>query len=448
MKRKFLHLLNVSILFIILSFSLSQPVFANNNLKGENQAIVMTASGPLTPAMLQYLTRGLSYAQNQGAELIIFQLNTPGGEIELLTRMVTAIRGSHIPVVIYIAPRGAMAGSAGTVITLAGHVAAMAPETAIGAASPVGSQGEDIGQTMETKAKEILRATVRSLAERRNPEAIALAEDTIQNARAVSSAEALKIGLIDFIANDTSDLIAQLDGFQVHTVDGDLVLSTKDLVQVPLNSSLIEQLLQMLTNPNIVFLLLSVGVQAILIELSSPGGWVAGFIGAVCLALATYGLGILPVNWFGIVFLLLSFILFMLDIKAPTHGALTVAGIGSFIVGGLVLFNSPGIPDFQKVSVPLVIGSAVVTGAIFFVIVGFALRARKRPIISGQESLVERVGIVREVLDPNGSVQLGGELWSAESEGEVVIPVGMKVKVVTVKGLKLIVREVSPTNEK
>ena len=231
-------------------------------------------------------------------------------------------------------------------------------------------------------------------------------------------------------------------------MDGDLVLSTKDLVQVPLNSSLIEQLLQMLTNPNIVFLLLSVGVQAILIELSSPGGWVAGFIGAVCLALATYGLGILPVNWFGIVFLLLSFILFMLDIKAPTHGALTVAGIGSFIVGGLVLFNSPGIPDFQKVSVPLVIGSAVVTGAIFFVIVGFALRARKRPIISGQESLVEKIGIVREVLDPNGSVQLGGELWSAESEGEVVIPVGTKVKVVTVKGLKLIVKEVSPTNDK
>ena len=227
MKRKSLHLLNFSILFIILSFSLSQPVFAYNNLKDGNQAIVMTASGPLTPAMLQYLTRGLTYAKIQGAHLVIFQLNTPGGEIELLTRMVTAIRGSHVPVVIYIAPRGAMAGSAGTVITLAGHVAAMAPETAIGAASPVGSQGEDIGQTMETKAKEILRATVRSLAERRSPEAIALAEDTIQNARAVSSAEALKIGLIDFIANDTSDLITQLDGFQVHTVDGDLVLSRR-----------------------------------------------------------------------------------------------------------------------------------------------------------------------------------------------------------------------------
>ncbi len=163
----------------------------------------MTASGPLTPAMLQYLTRGVTYAEQQGAELVIFQLNTPGGDIELLTRMVTVIRESHVPVVVYIAPRGAMAGSAGTVITLAGHVAAMAPETAIGAASPVGAQGEDIGQTMEAKTKEILKATVRSLAERRSPEAIALAQDTIENARAVSSTEALKVGLIDFIATDT-----------------------------------------------------------------------------------------------------------------------------------------------------------------------------------------------------------------------------------------------------
>lgn len=174
----------------------------------------------------------------------------------------------------------------------------------------------------------------------------------------------------------------------------------------------------------------------------------AGFIGIVCLALATYGMGILPVNWFGIVFLILSFVLFLLDIKAPTHGALTIAGIGSFIAGGLILFNSPGIPDFQRVSVPLVIGSALVTGAIFFTIVGFALRAQKKPIISGQESLTERIGIVRDVLDPNGSVQLGGELWSAESEGDVVIPVGSKVKVVTVKGLKLIVRMYTPSGNK
>ena len=206
MNKKALHLLNLCLLFALLLPTIifnSHPVAASNPQQGTKEAIIMTASGPLTPAMLQYLTRGVTYAEQQGAELVIFQLNTPGGDIELLTRMVTVIRESHVPVVVYIAPRGAMAGSAGTVITLAGHVAAMAPETAIGAASPVGAQGEDIGTTMEAKTKEILKATVRSLAERRSPEAIALAQDTIENARAVSSTEALKVGLIDFIANDT-----------------------------------------------------------------------------------------------------------------------------------------------------------------------------------------------------------------------------------------------------
>lgn len=442
MNKKALHLLNLCLLFALLLPSLilnAHPVSASNSLQGSKEAIIMTASGPLTPAMQQYLNRGVTYASLQGAELVIFQLNTPGGDIELLTRMVTVIRESHVPVVVYIAPRGAMAGSAGTVITLAGHVAAMAPETAIGAASPVGAQGEDIGQTMEAKTKEILKATVRSLAERRSPEAIALAQDTIENARAVSSTEALKVGLIDFIANDTGDLLSQLDGFKVFTVNGETTLSTNGIVEVPFNSSLIEQLLQTLTNPNIVFILLSIGVQAILIELSSPGGWVAGFVGVVCLALATYGLGILPVNWFGILFLVLSFVLFLLDIKAPTHGALTIAGIGSFIAGGLVLFNSPGIPDFQRVSVPLVVGTALITAVIFITIVGFALRAQKKPVITGQEAMKERTGIVRKELNPYGSVQMGGELWSAESENGSIIAEGTRVSVVKVKGLTVIV---------
>jgi len=442
MNKKALHLLNLCLLFALLLPSLilnAHPVAASDPHKGQNEAIIMTASGPLTPAMLQYLTRGVTFAEQQGAGLVIFQLNTPGGDIELLTRMVTVIRESDVPVVVFIAPRGAMAGSAGTVITLAGHAAAMAPETAIGAASPVGAQGEDIGTTMEAKTKEILKATVRSLAERRSPEAIALAQDTIENARAVSSTEALKVGLIDIIAGDTGDLLNQLDGFKVFTVNGEITLSTKDIVEVPFNPSLIEQLLQTLTNPNIVFILLSIGVQAILIELSSPGGWVAGFIGVVCLALATYGLGILPVNWFGILFLVLSFVLFLLDIKAPTHGALTIAGIGSFIAGGLVLFNSPGIPDFQRVSVPLVVGTALITAVIFITIVGFALRAQKKPVITGQEAMKERTGIVRKELNPYGSVQMGGELWSAESENGSIIPEGTRVSVVTVKGLTVIV---------
>jgi len=404
--------------------------------------LILTLNGELTMPWVEYLTRGFRTAEQRGAELILLQLNTPGGSIDLMNRLVQQIRGSDIPIIVYVAPRGAMAGSAGTVVTLAGHAAAMAPETAIGAASPVGPQGEDIGQTMESKVKEMLKATVRSLAERRGVEAIALAEDTIQNAKAVSATEALDAGLIDFVASDAQDLLRQLDGFTVVTASGDRVLHTTEMDLQPLANTFIEQLLQTLVNPNIVFLLLTVGVQAILIELSSPGGWIAGFIGVVCLALATYGLGILPVNWFGIIFLVISFILFILDIKAPTHGALTAAGVGSFIVGALVLFNSPMTPPSLRVSVPLVVGTSIVTAAIFFTFVSLGVRAQKTPIRTGQESLIGRIGMARSALNPGGSVQVAGELWTAQLvPGEESLPPGAEVEVVSVEGIHLRVRK-------
>ena len=379
----------------------------------------------------------------RNADLVVLQLNTPGGDLGTTQEIVTLIRESDIPVAVYVSPRGAWAGSAGTIITLAGHAAAMAPETAIGAASPVGGQGEDLNETMEAKTKEITKATVRSLAERRGEEAVALAEATIESAKAVSSNEALEVGLIDFVAEDLDDLLRQLDGFEIELGDKTLTLETSNARTEELASSFIEQLLAMLTNPNIVLLLLTIGVQAILIEIGSPGGWVAGFIGVVSLALATYGLGILPVNWFGIVFLITSFALFILDIKAPTHGALTAAGIGSFIVGALVLFNSPGTPQFQRVSVPLVVIVGLLSGALFGVIVGFGIRALKAPIRTGQESLVGKTGTATSALKPTGQVQLGSELWTAEAvEGSGKIRKGDKVEVVEVKGLRLKVRKI------
>jgi membrane-bound serine protease (ClpP class) len=319
----------------------------------------------------------------------------------------------------------------------------MAPETAIGAASPVGGQGEDLSETLEAKAKEITKATVRSLAERRGPEAVKLAEATIETAKAVSSNEALEVGLIDFVAEDINDLLEQLDGFEVQMADGLLTLETTDATTEEVAASFIEQLLAMLVNPNIVFLLLTIGVQAILIEIGSPGGWVAGFIGVVCLALAAYGLGVLPVNWFGIVFLITSFVLFILDIKAPTHGALTAAGIGSFIVGALVLFNSPGTPQFQRVSIPLVVVVGLLTGALFGVLVGFGIRALRAPIRAGRESLAGKTGTATTAFRPMGQVQVGSELWTAEAaEGSRKIRKGDKVEVVEVKGLRLKVRKI------
>src|SRR3972149_2458130 len=230
----------------------------------------------------------------------------------------------------------------------------------------------------------------------------------IDEAKAATANEALEAKLIDFVADDLEDLLQALDGFTVQLSDGPRTIHTSGVETDVLNMSFIEQFLLMLTDPNIAFLLLAIGVQAVLIEISSPGGWGAGFIGVVCLTLATYGMGVLPVNWFGIIFLLTAFVLFILDIKAPTHGALTTAGVASFIVGALVLFNSPGTPEFQRVSVPLVVGAGVVTAALFFVVVTFAIRAQRRRVTTGVEALVGRLGEARSELSPAGMVQVAG----------------------------------------
>lgn len=434
------------LLWLVIALLTVQPVFALSGTGAQSDApfvLILNAEGAVTSAMREYIERGLDIADQRNADLVILQLNTPGGDLNITQEIVTIIRGSEIPVVVYVAPRGAWAGSAGTIITLAGHAAAMAPETAIGAASPVGGQGEDLSETLEAKAKEITKAIVRSLAERRGTKAVELAEATIETAKAASSNEAVEAGLIDFVAKDLDDLLEQLDGFEVHLADGPYTLETTDAATEEVAASFIEQLLAMLVNPNIVFLLLTIGVQAILIEIGSPGGWVAGFIGVVCLALAAYGLGVLPVNWFGIIFIATSFVLFILDIKAPTHGALTAAGIGSFIVGALVLFNSPGTPQFQRVSIPLVVIVGLLTGVMFGVLVGFGIRALKAPIRAGRESLIGKTGIATIAFRPAGQVQVGSELWTAEAaEGSRKIRKGDKVEVVEVKGLRLKVRKI------
>jgi membrane-bound serine protease (ClpP class) len=402
------------------------------------QVVLLTADGPLTPAMYEYLKRGLRSAARQNAELLILKINTPGGSIDLMNRMVQVIRASQVPVVVYVAPRGAMAGSAGSVITLAGHVAAMAPETAIGAASPVGIQA---------KEKNILKATVRSLTEGRPSAAVSLAESMIESAQAVSAKEALQTGLVDFIALDTNDLLYQLNGFQVTTAAGVRTLNTTNTEVQEQSTSFIEEILAIFTNPNIVFLLITIGVQAILIELSSPGGWVAGFLGAVCLALAFYGLGVLDVNWFGAVFLIIAFALFILDIKAPTHGALTIAGVASLIVGALVLFNSPSLPAFQpRVSIPLVVIMSIITGGVFFGVLLFAVRAQKIPIRVGVENMIGKRGRAVTEIGPgrSGQVQVASEQWTADlAPGEQEIPRGAPIEVVRVAGLRLMVKKIT-----
>lgn len=405
--------------------------------------VVLQVDGPITPPMLAYLQRGLQIAEQQQAEAVIIQLNTPGGDLGTTTDIIQTFRSSPIPVIMYVSPNGAMAGSAGAIISMAAHVIVMAPETSIGAASPISGSGEDLTKTLETKAKEIMKATIRPLVKPRGEKAVQLAEDMIENAKAVSAEEALAAGLIDFVATDVEDLLQKVDGLTVKTADGEHTLHTANAQTQPIGLNFIEQLLLIITDPNVAFLLLAIGVQAILIEISSPGGWVAGFIGIVCLALATYGMGVLPVNWFGLVFLILAFVLFVMDIKAPTHGALTAAGVASFIVGALVLFNSPGTPQFQRVSPALVVGMGLFLGLTFGVILLYALRAQRTPIRVGMETLIGKTGYAQSDFGLTGQVRVESELWTAEpAEGSAVIRKGDRVEVVQIEGLRLKVRKV------
>ncbi len=431
----------ISVLYILVFTVLSVHSTPVNAQAPSPQVLQLKYDGPVTSVMVDYISRGIQDAENQSYSAVILEMNTPGGSIELMNRVVQVIRASSVPVIVYIAPRGAMAGSAGTIITLAGHASAMAPETAIGAASPVGSNGEDIGTTMESKVKEILKATVRSLVTQRGEKAVQLAESTIESARAVSAQEAVDSGLVDILANNTEDVLQQLDGRTVTLPQGSKTLVLKDARILPFDLSLIESLLIMLTNPNLLFLLLAIGAQAVLIEISSPGGWVAGFMGVCCIALAIYGMGILPVNLFGLVFMVVAFVLFILDIKAPTHGALTAAGTVSFIVGALILFNSIRLPGYPTVSIPLVISTGVLLGAFFFGLVSIGILAQKKPVIAGTEVMVGKIGYAVSEINPEGEVQVAGERWSAELDSHSpAIPGGSRIIVTRVEGLHLRVK--------
>jgi membrane-bound serine protease (ClpP class) len=397
---------------------------------------VLQIEGAVTPIMISYIQRGIRTAEADGAEALIVELNTPGGQIDLMSKIVQSMLDADVPVVVYVYPKGAYAASAGTLITLAGHVAAMAPSTTIGAASPVGSEGEDLGETMEAKVKEDLKAQARALTERRGEQAVAWAESAIQEAKAATAQEALDLGVIDFVAADPDDLLGQMDGFTATVDDREVVLHTAGAQINELPMTAVEQLLHIVTNPTIAFILLTVGLNAILFELSSPGGYAAGIVGVISLLLAFYSLGVLPVNYTGLIFIALAFVLFVVDIKAPTHGVLTAGGIASLIAGALLLFNSP----LYRVSVLVVVAVAAVTGLFFAFAIAKVVRAQAWPVVTGREGLVGRLTEARSPLDPEGYVYIQGELWRATAV-DGPIAQGEQVEVVAMEGLRLTVKK-------
>jgi membrane-bound serine protease (ClpP class) len=438
--------LSISLTFLIVLVSLVTAVstaFASPSAEAETPRVVtVTLEGPLNPIWREILQRGIDLAEKNQAQALIVELNTTGGSIDLMNELIAKMLDSQVPVVVYVYPQGSMAASAGTLLVLAGDLAAMSPNSIIGAASPVSAQGEDISLTESTKIKEALKATARSLAASRGRKAMALAELAIDDAKAASADEALSVGLVDFIARDENDLLAQLDGRMVMTGTTEHVLQTigAEIVVTPI--TVVETVLALLTNANILFILLGIGIQAILIEFSHPGAWVPGFVGAVCLVLAIYGLGLLPVNWVGLLFMLIAFVLFIVDIKAPTHGALTVTGTASFITGGLILFNSATVPSYAHASPGLIVGWGFFLGISFFGIIMLAVRALKRPVATGMESMQGREGYALTKIAPSGIAKIGGEQWSARlAKGSAPVAKDERVVVVEVDGVKMIVKK-------
>lgn len=398
----------------------------------DNEILVVEVTGPVTPAMASYFERAIEAGEASGAEAVLIVLDTPGGSLDPTLEIVQLFRNARVPIIVYIGPAGAQAASAGSVITAAAHASGMAPETVIGAASPVDESGADIQETLFKKLTEDLNATMRNLTEHRGEEAMLLAEEMIEEARAVTAAEALEVNLIDAVAPDVSSLLDELDGLTIRVDGQSMTLTTAGARQSTFSMSLVERLLHALSNPLLIGILLTIGVQAIFIELSSPGGWVAGFIGVVCLALALYGLGTMPANWFGLALIVIAFVLFLLEIKSPATGVLALVATITLLAGLLILFNSPGSPEFARISVTSAVAITIFTAAFFLFIVTKALRAQRKQPQVGMDHFVGQVGPVRSDLKATGNdgyqgtVLVMGELWKATSDeavdkGEMVV---------------------------
>ncbi|NDJ35837.1 MAG: nodulation protein NfeD [Chloroflexi bacterium] len=434
--------MSIKRLVFILLFSLCfvMPAAAQRGEETVPTVVVLEVNGPIGAPMAEYISRGIRIAEERSADALVLTLDTPGGTVDTTFRIVREMRASEVPIIVYVAPRGATAGSAGLLITLAGHASGMAPETAIGASSPVRANGGDIGGTLEQKQQEILAAEARSLATGRGEGAETIASDAIFEARAVSASEAVEANLVDAQADSLPELLAALDGLTVEVEGEPVVLRVEDAVLERVGMNIIEAFLMLLINPNVVVALFLMGLAAVIAEIFSPGGWVAGAFGVVCLGFALYGFGTLPVNGLGIVFILLAVGLFVLEATTSTFGILAGTGIVSLIVGLALLFNRPGIEAFGEISAPFIVATGVLATIFLAAYLSVALGVRQLPPSTGREGLIGLVGRVVDPLTPEGMVLVHGERWRAESEDRTTVNRGARVEVVSVEGLRLVVR--------
>ena len=413
-----------------------------------SHGLLIDIDGPISPITANFLDQALIEANESGSDLIVIRINTPGGLLSSTREMVGYLLESEVPSVVYVAPSGARAGSAGTFIAAAANVAVMASGTNIGAASPVGSSGQELSETLANKLTEDAAALMRDVAKKRGRN-IEKLESTVTNATSYSSSEAVDLGIVDFVAEDLDDLIAKLDGRTVE-IAGDLkTLHTDNISLRQLNLGLVQRFLMVLSDPNIAFLLLSLGGLGLAIELMNPGLIVPGVAGAICLLLAYLVLGTMPVNWVAATFILLGILLVVLEVQVAGFGALGLGGIISLVLGGLLLFHSfdgPS-PTMDRVHVSWWLLALVVSTLLLLVglLVHLMVQSRQKA-KTRLEQVMGKLGRVTSPIAVVGVVQMESETWTAITGHRELIKRGEIVEVVGLQGLSL--KVIKATKEK
>jgi membrane-bound serine protease (ClpP class) len=396
---------------------------------------LINIDGAIGPATASYISRSIEAAREQHVQCLIIQLNTPGGLLDSTQKIVQSFLGSPVPVVVYVAPTGATATSAGCFITLAANVAAMAPATTIGAAHPVsiggfGGGGEEKpDETMKQKLENFSVSYMETIAGKRQRN-VEWAKSAVKESASITAEKALQLKVIDLIATDMPDLLQKLNG---RVVDGK-PLKTADAEVAEIRMSPAERVFQKLWRPEVMFILMLIAIYGIIGELSSPGAILPGVVGAIALILALYLAAILPVNVAGLVLIAIAFALFIFDVYTPTHGVLTVGGIAAFLIGSLMLFNRAD-PLF-RLSLGFIIPATLVTAAFFVFVIGKGLRAQLLPIKVGKETLIGRTVTALTPIDSrNGRIFVEGEYWNAISDAP--IEKGEEAEITAVQGLTI-----------
>ncbi|MGD8715769.1 MAG: nodulation protein NfeD [Desulfobacterales bacterium] len=402
----------------------------------QSEVYIIEVADAISPGTAEYIKSGIRKAEENGAACLIIELDTPGGLAESMRKIVQDILASRVPVVVFVYPSGARAASAGVMITMAADVAAMAPGTNIGAAHPVGAGGKDIDGKMSEKVINDMVAHAKSVAERRGRNA-KWVEEAIRESVSVTETEALKDKIIDLIAKDTDDLIQQLNGRELKDRG---VLNLDNAKKVVLEETLRTKILKTISNPNIAYILMMIGLAGLYFELSHPGAIFPGVIGGISLILAFFALQTLPVNYAGILLIVLAIIFFIMEMKITSYGLLSVAGIVALLLGSLMLFEG-NTPD-MKLSLNVLLPTIILISGFFVVIASLVFRAQISKPTTGSQGLVGEIGIVKQALAPEGKVFVHGELWNAWARE--AIDEDVKVRVVEVVNLVL---EVEPVDE-